>query len=231
MRVLTDPAETGAVTLALPQDVQAEALRLAGGALRPPRLARRAARRAEPERARRGGRAAARRPPPADRRRRRHDLRRGDRRAARARRGDRRSPSPRRRPARARCPTTTRSRVGAIGATGTTAANALAREADVVLGVGTRWSDFTTASRTPVRRRRRALRQPQRRRRRRLQARRAAAGGRRARGPRGAAATRSRAGAPTPATPSAPRSWPRSGTRRSSAPTRSATARCPPRAR
>jgi 3D-(3,5/4)-trihydroxycyclohexane-1,2-dione acylhydrolase (decyclizing) len=40
------------------------------------------------------------------------------------------------------------SSVGAIGATGTTAANALAREADVVLGVGTRWTDFTTASRT-----------------------------------------------------------------------------------
>lgn len=38
--------------------------------------------------------------------------------------------------------------VGAIGATGTTAANALARQADVVVGVGTRWSDFTTASRT-----------------------------------------------------------------------------------
>ncbi len=38
--------------------------------------------------------------------------------------------------------------VGAVGATGTTAANALAAEADVVLGVGTRWSDFTTASRT-----------------------------------------------------------------------------------
>jgi 3D-(3,5/4)-trihydroxycyclohexane-1,2-dione acylhydrolase (decyclizing) len=38
--------------------------------------------------------------------------------------------------------------VGAVGATGTTAANALAREADVVLGIGTRWSDFTTASRT-----------------------------------------------------------------------------------
>jgi 3D-(3,5/4)-trihydroxycyclohexane-1,2-dione acylhydrolase (decyclizing) len=33
-----------------------------------------------------------------------------------------------------------------VGATGTTAANALAREADVVLGVGTRYSDFTTAS-------------------------------------------------------------------------------------
>lgn len=38
--------------------------------------------------------------------------------------------------------------VGAIGATGTTAANALAEEADVVIGVGTRFSDFTTASRT-----------------------------------------------------------------------------------
>ncbi len=38
--------------------------------------------------------------------------------------------------------------VGAIGATGTTAANALARSADVVVGIGTRWSDFSTASRS-----------------------------------------------------------------------------------
>jgi 3D-(3,5/4)-trihydroxycyclohexane-1,2-dione acylhydrolase (decyclizing) len=38
--------------------------------------------------------------------------------------------------------------VGAIGATGTTAANRLAAEADVVIGIGTRYSDFTTASRT-----------------------------------------------------------------------------------
>jgi 3D-(3,5/4)-trihydroxycyclohexane-1,2-dione acylhydrolase (decyclizing) len=38
--------------------------------------------------------------------------------------------------------------MGAVGATGTTAANALARTADVVVGVGTRWSDFTTSSRT-----------------------------------------------------------------------------------
>jgi 3D-(3,5/4)-trihydroxycyclohexane-1,2-dione acylhydrolase (decyclizing) len=36
--------------------------------------------------------------------------------------------------------------VGAIGATGTTAANQLATAADLVVGVGTRWSDFTTAS-------------------------------------------------------------------------------------
>jgi 3D-(3,5/4)-trihydroxycyclohexane-1,2-dione acylhydrolase (decyclizing) len=38
--------------------------------------------------------------------------------------------------------------VGAVGSTGSTAANALASQADVVLGIGTRWSDFTTASRT-----------------------------------------------------------------------------------
>jgi 3D-(3,5/4)-trihydroxycyclohexane-1,2-dione acylhydrolase (decyclizing) len=38
--------------------------------------------------------------------------------------------------------------VGGVGATGSAVANALAREADVVLGIGTRYSDFTTASRT-----------------------------------------------------------------------------------
>ena len=38
--------------------------------------------------------------------------------------------------------------VGAIGATGTTAADELAAEADVVIGVGTRYSDFTTGSKT-----------------------------------------------------------------------------------
>jgi len=36
--------------------------------------------------------------------------------------------------------------VGALGVTGTTAANELAGVADVVIGVGTRWTDFTTAS-------------------------------------------------------------------------------------
>ncbi|MWV48595.1 3D-(3,5/4)-trihydroxycyclohexane-1,2-dione acylhydrolase (decyclizing) [Rathayibacter sp. VKM Ac-2803] len=38
--------------------------------------------------------------------------------------------------------------LGGIGATGTTAANRLAAQADVVIGIGTRYSDFTTASRT-----------------------------------------------------------------------------------
>jgi 3D-(3,5/4)-trihydroxycyclohexane-1,2-dione acylhydrolase (decyclizing) len=38
--------------------------------------------------------------------------------------------------------------VGAVGVTGTPGANILAREADLVIGVGTRYSDFTTASKT-----------------------------------------------------------------------------------
>ncbi len=37
---------------------------------------------------------------------------------------------------------------GAIGATGTLAANRLAHEADLILGIGTRYTDFTTASMT-----------------------------------------------------------------------------------
>jgi 3D-(3,5/4)-trihydroxycyclohexane-1,2-dione acylhydrolase (decyclizing) len=38
--------------------------------------------------------------------------------------------------------------MGAVGATGTLAANRLAREADLIIGLGTRYSDFTTASKT-----------------------------------------------------------------------------------
>jgi len=38
--------------------------------------------------------------------------------------------------------------LGAMGVTGTPGANVLAREADLILGVGTRYSDFTTASQT-----------------------------------------------------------------------------------
>jgi 3D-(3,5/4)-trihydroxycyclohexane-1,2-dione acylhydrolase (decyclizing) len=36
--------------------------------------------------------------------------------------------------------------VGGMGATGTTAANTLAAQSDLVIGVGTRWTDFSTAS-------------------------------------------------------------------------------------
>jgi len=38
--------------------------------------------------------------------------------------------------------------LGAIGVTGTPGANLLARDADLIIGVGTRYSDFTTASKT-----------------------------------------------------------------------------------
>jgi 3D-(3,5/4)-trihydroxycyclohexane-1,2-dione acylhydrolase (decyclizing) len=38
--------------------------------------------------------------------------------------------------------------VGAVGVTGTPGANILAREADLIIGVGTRYSDFTSASKT-----------------------------------------------------------------------------------
>src|SRR5207244_9302621 len=40
------------------------------------------------------------------------------------------------------------SSLGAIGATGTSAANRVAKEAELVIGIGTRWSDFTTASKS-----------------------------------------------------------------------------------
>jgi 3D-(3,5/4)-trihydroxycyclohexane-1,2-dione acylhydrolase (decyclizing) len=38
--------------------------------------------------------------------------------------------------------------LGAMGVTGTPGANILAREADLIIGIGTRYSDFTTASKT-----------------------------------------------------------------------------------
>ena len=43
------------------------------------------------------------------------------------------------------------SSLGGIGVTGTFASNRLAADADLVLGIGTRWSDFTTASKTAFR--------------------------------------------------------------------------------
>jgi 3D-(3,5/4)-trihydroxycyclohexane-1,2-dione acylhydrolase (decyclizing) len=146
MRVLTDPAETGAVTLALPQDVQAEAYDWPAELFRervwpvprtPPDPAA-VARAAEVIRAARrplivagGGviysEATAALKTFADT----FGIPVGQTQAGK---GTMRSDDP-------LC-------AGAIGATGTTAANELAARADVVIGIGTRWSDFTTASRT-----------------------------------------------------------------------------------
>jgi 3D-(3,5/4)-trihydroxycyclohexane-1,2-dione acylhydrolase (decyclizing) len=146
MRVLTDPAETGAVTLALPQDVQAEAYDWPEELFerRVWRIRRPAS---EPELV---AEAAA--------------LLRGARRplivsgggtiyaeataALQALAEATGIPVAETQAGKGSLPYDHPQSVGAIGATGTTAANALAAEADVVLGVGTRWSDFTTASRS-----------------------------------------------------------------------------------
>ena len=119
MRVLTSPAETGAVTLALPQDVQAEAFDYPA-ALFEPRVwtIRAAARRSRRACTTRRALIRAQRAT-ADRRRRRRDLQRGDRRAARASSTRPASRSARRRRARARCRSDHPLALGAIGATGT----------------------------------------------------------------------------------------------------------------
>ena len=146
MRVLTDPAETGAVTLALPQDVQAEAYEFPEE-LFAPRVWR--IRRPLPEpdvlaeaaalirAARRplivsgGGTIYAAATEALRELAEATGIGVGETQAGK---GSLRYDHPQ--------------ALGAIGATGTTAANAAAREADVILGVGTRWTDFTTASRS-----------------------------------------------------------------------------------
>ncbi len=60
--------------------------------------------------------------------------------------------------------------LGAVGTTGTSAANLVARDADLVIGIGTRYSDFHHGQQDPVRRSQRALHQHQCGRIRRLQA-------------------------------------------------------------
>jgi 3D-(3,5/4)-trihydroxycyclohexane-1,2-dione acylhydrolase (decyclizing) len=144
MRVLTDPAQTGAVTLALPQDVQAEAYDW------PAELFRR--------RVWHVGRPL----PERDVLVRVVELVRGSQRpllvagggviysdATRALRELVEAtgiPVAQTQAGKGALPFDHPQSVGAIGSTGTTAANALARDADLVIGVGTRWSDFTTAS-------------------------------------------------------------------------------------
>ncbi|RKS71889.1 3D-(3,5/4)-trihydroxycyclohexane-1,2-dione acylhydrolase (decyclizing) [Actinomadura pelletieri DSM 43383] len=146
MRVLTDPAETGAVTLALPQDVQAEAYDW------PEELfARRVWRIPRPV------------PEPAALEEAAAVLLAAERPLVVAGGGVIYSgatdvlrtfaertgiPVAETQAGKGALPWDHERAVGAIGATGTTAANALARRADVVVGVGTRYSDFTTASRS-----------------------------------------------------------------------------------
>ena len=147
MRVLTSPAETGAVTLAFPQDVQAEAFDY------PEELFEERVWHVAAAGAGRGGaRAAATliraREAAADHRRRRRHLLRGDRCAARASARQTGIPVGETQAGKGSLPYDHPFGLGAIGATGTFAANRIAAEADLVIGVGTRCSDFTTASKT-----------------------------------------------------------------------------------
>jgi 3D-(3,5/4)-trihydroxycyclohexane-1,2-dione acylhydrolase (decyclizing) len=144
MRVLTSPAETGAVTLALPQDVQAEAFDYPTALFEPRvhHIPRARADRAAIERAA-VAIATSRRPlvvvgggllysdatEALDRFVRRFGL-----------------PVAETQAGKGSLPWDHPFQVGPIGATGGSAANQLARDADLVLAIGTRLSDFTTAS-------------------------------------------------------------------------------------
>ena len=147
MRVLTDPVETGRRNGGHPAGRAGRGVRLPGIAFRRTDLARGA-----PAAGALGDRPGCRRDPvghqAADRgRRRRHVLRRPTTRWPRSARQTG-IPVGQSQAGKGALPYDHPQSVGAIGSTGTTAANALATEADVVIGIGTRYSDFTSASRT-----------------------------------------------------------------------------------
>jgi 3D-(3,5/4)-trihydroxycyclohexane-1,2-dione acylhydrolase (decyclizing) len=146
MRVLTSPAETGAVTLALPQDVQAEAFDYPARLFEKrvwaiPRLRPDAELLAEAARA--IGRARAPLVIAGG------GVLYSDATAALARFAEATGiPVAETQAGKGCLPFDHPQNVGAIGVTGGLAANRLARDADLVIAVGTRLSDFTTASRT-----------------------------------------------------------------------------------
>lgn len=146
MRVLTDPAETGAVTISLPEDVQAEAMDVPLEFLQPREWR---VRRPLPERDALAAAIAA--------------IRSAKRPMIVAGGGVLYSDAEAQLQAFAEAtgiPVGSTQAgggvlawdhpqyLGGVGATGTLAANRIAAEADLVIGIGTRYSDFTTASRT-----------------------------------------------------------------------------------
>ncbi|MFC6016224.1 3D-(3,5/4)-trihydroxycyclohexane-1,2-dione acylhydrolase (decyclizing) [Plantactinospora solaniradicis] len=146
MRVLTDPAETGAVTLALPQDVQVEAYDWPAG-LFAPRVWHVARPVPEP--------AALARAVELVRSARRPLIVAGGgvgysdaTEALRLLAEATGVPVAETQAGKGSLPYDHPLSLGAVGSSGTTAANRFARHADVVIGIGTRYSDFTTASRT-----------------------------------------------------------------------------------
>ncbi|WP_299036396.1 3D-(3,5/4)-trihydroxycyclohexane-1,2-dione acylhydrolase (decyclizing) [uncultured Pseudokineococcus sp.] len=146
MRVLTDPAETGAVTVCFPQDVQAEAHDFPVDlfAERTWHVGRPVPQRAELERALAVIRSAERPLLVAGG----GVIYSGASEALDRLASATGIPVGQSQAGKGALPFDHPQSLGAIGSTGTTAANALARDADVVIGVGTRYQDFTTASRT-----------------------------------------------------------------------------------
>ncbi|ROP72959.1 3D-(3,5/4)-trihydroxycyclohexane-1,2-dione acylhydrolase (decyclizing) [Frigoribacterium sp. PhB107] len=146
MRVLTDPAETGAVTIALPEDVQAEALDVPVEFLAPREwhLRRPVPERGPLERAVAAIRAAKSPVVVAGG----GVLYSGAEESLRALVELTGIPVGTTQAGGGSLVWDQPGYLGAVGATGSTAANRLAAEADVVIGIGTRYSDFTTASRT-----------------------------------------------------------------------------------
>ncbi|GAC57779.1 3D-(3,5/4)-trihydroxycyclohexane-1,2-dione hydrolase [Gordonia hirsuta DSM 44140 = NBRC 16056] len=146
MRVLTDPAETGAVTIALPEDVQAEMVEVPAEFLAdrdwhlrrplPERgpLARAAAaiRRAQRPLIIAGGGV----------------LYSGGEKALRELAEATGIPVATTQAGGGVLPWDHPLNLGGVGATGSAAANTIAEQADVIIGVGTRYSDFTTSSRS-----------------------------------------------------------------------------------
>jgi 3D-(3,5/4)-trihydroxycyclohexane-1,2-dione acylhydrolase (decyclizing) len=146
MRVLTSQAETGAVMLALPQDVQAEAYEYPADFFEPRvwRVGRPSPDASAIERAAVLIRSAQRPFLVAG-----GGVIYSDASAALARVAQRFGiPVGETQAGKGSLPYDHPSCMGAVGATGTLAANRLAATADLVIGVGTRWTDFTTASRT-----------------------------------------------------------------------------------
>lgn len=146
MRVLADPAETGAVTLALPQDVQAEAYDWPEEffAERVWRVRRQAPDVAELEAAVRAVR-SARRPLIVAGGGVRHS---GAEENLAAFTAATRIPVASTQAGKGALRHDHPADVGSIGHTGTATADELARTADLVIGIGTRYTDFTTASGT-----------------------------------------------------------------------------------
>ncbi len=146
IRVLTDPAETGAVTLALPQDVQTEAYDypVAFFAKRVHIIDRRPA---APSQVKRAAEliAGKRRPLIIAGG---GVLYSGAEKELQAFAEAFGIPVTETQAGKSVLPWNHPLNMGGVGVTGTMAANRLAREADVIIGVGTRYSDFTTASKS-----------------------------------------------------------------------------------